>query len=143
MSCSGDSLRTCGGPNAISLYVSTKANAPPSDLVTSTVAIPSGWSTFGCMAEGKTGRALDGLSFSSDSMSVSTCVAYCAGKGFGYAGVEFGRECWCDDYLRNGAGAASTACTMPCSGAPGQVCGGASHLTLLTSPRADAQAPTL
>ncbi|CAM9651077.1 unnamed protein product, partial [Phaeothamnion confervicola] len=58
---------------------------------------------------------------------VTTCVSRCRAAGYPYAGLEYGGECWCgNSYNRYGE---STACTMPCSGLPRVVCGGADALS--------------
>lgn len=127
MPCSGDSRQTCGGPGAISLYISTRYNAASlnADLTSQTTLLPNGWSSVGCYREPSSGRALEGASTSSDTMTASQCLNYCSSKGYAFAGVEYGRECWCDDAIRRAASATGT-CDMPCSGAPQQTCGGES-----------------
>lgn len=44
----------------------------------------------GCYSEGSNGRALRGASDANDTMTVNSCVKYCLGKQFRYAGVEYG-----------------------------------------------------
>lgn len=41
-------------------------------------------------------RALTGYSFSNDQMTVGSCVSTCASKGYSMAGIEYGRECYCE-----------------------------------------------
>ena len=137
MSCSGDSGRKCGGPGSLSLFVSTGSSASglSSDYQSQSMTLPGSWTASGCIAEGKTGRALDGWSYTG-SLNIQTCLNYCQNKGFALAGLENGNECWCDNALRNGAGASSTACKTPCNGGPGQICGGPNALTLFTNPAA-------
>lgn len=132
MPCSGDPTQTCGGPNALSLYVSTKSNAAAlsADLTTQTTTLPTGWTSTGCYKEGITGRALDGWAYTSPALNTATCISYCRAKGFSMAGLEYGTECYCDDAFRNGAGATSSSCNMPCSGGPSENCGGESAFNL-------------
>nr|XP_031859690.1 uncharacterized protein CI109_004965 [Kwoniella shandongensis]KAA5526762.1 hypothetical protein CI109_004965 [Kwoniella shandongensis] len=136
MPCSGDSARTCGGSGALSIYVSTKSNAATlsSDLTTTTYTPPTGWSSIGCYAEGSTGRALDGYSYSTPALNSATCISYCRSKGYSMAGLEYGSECYCDNSFRNGAGATSKNCNMPCSGGPGENCGGPGALQVYSNP---------
>lgn len=63
----------------------------PSNVVAAAV-LPSGWAASGCMTEATTGRALLNATTSSSSMDTTTCVNYCATKGFRIAGVEYGME---------------------------------------------------
>lgn len=44
----------------------------------------------GCFREGSDGRALRNDSFADDGLLVNVCTKYCLGKGFQYAGVEYG-----------------------------------------------------
>ncbi|KAK0893473.1 hypothetical protein LTR02_012828 [Friedmanniomyces endolithicus] len=70
-------------------------------------------------------------------MTVSTCLAYCAqgynGATMQYAGLEYGRECYCGAYLSPFSTQltnASAHCIYACDGNGSQVCGGALALTL-------------
>lgn len=40
----------------------------------------------------------------------SVCTAFCSGRGFEYAGIEYGRECWCGAGFSNGGTGAIIAC---------------------------------
>jgi hypothetical protein len=87
MYCSGNSLQLCGGPNVLTLFVSTKSNAQglSSDYKTMTQSVPTGWAAAStpCVAEGTTGRALTG--------SWEKCTAYCASGNFPIAAIEVSR----------------------------------------------------
>lgn len=51
------------------------------------------------------------------------CVQVCGSAA--YAGLEYGRECWCSAYLNSQAvKLADAACGMRCSGDQTEVCGG-------------------
>ena len=140
MTCNGNSLQTCGGPSALSLFIQTSSlpSGISSDLTTITASLPSGWSaaSTSCVAEGSTGRALAASSFTSASMTVPMCLNYCQSKGYQYAGLEYSGECYCDSSLQSGASLSlgSKLCTMQCSGAPGTICGGPSALSLYQNP---------
>ena len=130
----------CGGAYALNLYISTGVNAAllTPNLQSSVVSLPSGWSAASspCINEASGGRALTGAFFAADSMSIATCLTYCGGKGFQYAGVEYGRECYCGNSLQNGASLTSTStnCQMPCFGNPSQSCGGTYAVQLYQNP---------
>ncbi|KAK4686692.1 hypothetical protein P7C73_g3429, partial [Tremellales sp. Uapishka_1] len=138
--CAGNSLEICGGYYALSLYVSTKSNAAAlsADLTAVSITLPSGWSTASatCIAEGSSGRALVGASYSSTNMTVPNCLNFCATKGLALAGVEYGKECYCGNALVNGASMATnlTSCGMVCSGDSTTNCGGYGALQLYTNP---------
>jgi hypothetical protein len=75
----------------------------------------------GCYRDAPT-RDLPIELWSSSTNSPAACVAACAKAGYAYAGVQYGRECWCGaTYGRYGA---ASNCHMPCSGASSQTCGG-------------------
>jgi hypothetical protein len=100
MPCGGNSKEICGGPSALSIYQgpasaaaattssSTAAASPTANYGNPT--LPSGWSTAGsgCIQE-VNGRALAGISESSASMTVPTCLNFCSSKGYKYAGLEY------------------------------------------------------
>lgn len=70
-------------------------------------------------------------------MTQTLCVQTCRDRGWAFAGVEYGRECYCGDrmnLLSNGGGgkgeqaASEGECDMLCSGDKGELCGGASRI---------------
>ncbi|KAG8767652.1 hypothetical protein FRC16_007300, partial [Serendipita sp. 398] len=93
------------------------------------------WELRGCIAESKTGRALEGAAIADQTeMNLRKCALACESKGYSIAGVEFGHECYCDNALRNGVQLqllANVTCGMPCTGNPYENCGGSSAITLL------------
>lgn len=56
--------------------------------ITITYASTPAASNLGCYAEATKGRALSLASQANNSMSISACIAFCAGKNAKYAGVE-------------------------------------------------------
>ncbi|KAJ5039083.1 uncharacterized protein L3040_006753 [Drepanopeziza brunnea f. sp. 'multigermtubi'] len=88
----------------------------------------SGFKYLGCYTEADN-RALAGASFPDDSNTVKKCAANCA--RFKYAGVEYGRECYCSDTLKSGSTAASeNECNMACGGNSLELCGGSVRLNV-------------
>lgn len=85
----------------------------------STRAIPGGWSSLGCVADGDA-RALSAYTFSSNSLTQESCIAGCAAAGYGYAGMEYHSQCFCADSFSDGFGTFtdSLQCNTPCSGMP-------------------------
>ncbi|TCD61199.1 hypothetical protein EIP91_008787 [Steccherinum ochraceum] len=98
----------------------------------------AGWSNIGCIAEGTSGRALTGAStVDATGMTVNKCAAFCAGKGFTYAGIEWSQECYCGNSLVNGASKNTVAdeqCSNACAGNQFETCGGPQRLTLIYNP---------
>lgn len=57
------------------------------------------------------------------------CFEACSAWGYAYAGVQYGKECFCGDAAPpDSARVDATACNYTCSGHPGEQCGG--YLTM-------------
>ncbi|KAK7459660.1 Cell wall integrity and stress response component 2 [Stygiomarasmius scandens] len=59
----------------------------------------------------------------SDANTGQQCLDQCHSLGYTWAGVEFGRECYCGNGLTPDYGS-STGCDMRCTGDESQICGG-------------------
>lgn len=56
-------------------------------------------------------------------MTVNQCLSFCGDDK--YAGLEYGRECWCADMLNSYATKLPDAsCSLTCTGDVTEVCGG-------------------
>ncbi|KAI4115242.1 MAG: hypothetical protein LQ345_004126 [Seirophora villosa] len=86
----------------------------------------------GCYTEGSSVRALKNLALASDTMTVGICLEKCS--DYQYAGIEYGRECWCDNTIDSTSTIAplESQCNKKCPGDQTQICGGSSRLTLYT-----------
>ncbi|HEX3985959.1 MAG TPA: Ig-like domain-containing protein [Acidobacteriaceae bacterium] len=91
---------------------------------------PAGTS-LGCYADNGN-RALNGYTFSSNSMTVEACVAACGSQGYTYAGAQSGNQCFCGNGAYSTLGA-STACTSQCSGNTSEICGGSYSNSVYTA----------
>ncbi|KAG0129679.1 hypothetical protein HOY82DRAFT_586064 [Tuber indicum] len=151
--CSGNGTQLCGGNGYFGggSYISLFADSDrynPGDPVSSTTTTgsptgsptptPTGgpidnpgnsnFSFAGCYTEATTGRALSVLT-GSDTMTVDTCLGIC--NSYEYAGLEYGRECWCGNTLASGAvPAPQTECRMKCAGNALEYCGAGNRLSL-------------
>ncbi|KAF8155387.1 hypothetical protein B0H34DRAFT_859808 [Crassisporium funariophilum] len=79
-------------------------------------------------------------------MTPAMCLDFCSNFTFpyGFAGVEFGQECWCDGVIQLTANLTdSSACNMPCKGDVTLVCGGASHISIYTDGTPSPKIPTV
>lgn len=78
-------------------------------------------------------RALAGGNMtSSHSMTIQTCLTQCSSSSPNnvFAGLEYGRECWCAPDLNSFANKLPDAnCTLPCAGNATEICGGALTIT--------------
>ncbi|CAG2244656.1 Plasminogen,Hepatocyte growth factor [Mytilus edulis] len=66
------------------------------------------------------------------SMTVQKCRQFCRKKGFKFAGVENGNECFCGDVLRKNKQRKEGDCKTPCSGNKQQICGGPWRISIYT-----------
>jgi len=58
-----------------------------------------------------------------DAMTPELCFASCGSTQ--YAGLEYGRECWCADYLSAlSVKLSESNCSVPCGGDNTTICGG-------------------
>ena len=163
MPCSGNAQQLCGGPDTLSLFVNpnlasnlnadlnaivggatsaaggaaTTASSAVSSAASAaaTVTAPSGWNTFGLVAEGTSGRALTGPSTSGGDMTLEKCAAFAAQNNMPLFGLEYGGECYTGQMLSNGAALSKvgTNSPMPCNGNQAQTCGGPSMLSLFAT----------
>ncbi|EJD47486.1 WSC-domain-containing protein [Auricularia subglabra TFB-10046 SS5] len=87
----------------------------------------SGWTTLGCASD-EGDRALPkGIDI--DNTTPTSCTAACAAAGYTFAGIEYGRECYCgNDFDTSRLGA--TRCNMPCEGDENALCGGGKRLAV-------------
>ncbi len=73
-------------------------------------------------SDGTAGRDLDGERLFPRGLTPQICVAECAERGYAFAGVQWGRSCYCGkSYGRYGE---SDACNSRCAGDSSQTCGG-------------------
>lgn len=107
-------------------------------------ALPAGWTSRGCYTDAAAGRTLLGAySVDAGGNSVDACTAKCNAAGFFYAGVEFGKECFCGNTLsNNGVPAPASDCNFACPGNAGQKCGAGNRLNIYAAPGAPPAPPT-
>lgn len=92
-------------------------SAPQTAHSLSERSLPSGWKYMGCIAEPSGSRLLTTKIAASPSMTQETCVSLCVGANYGYAGLEFGTECWCGNKPTAPVKVLPDAsCSTPCAG---------------------------
>ncbi|KAM0491044.1 hypothetical protein D7B24_002172 [Verticillium nonalfalfae] len=91
-------------PSAVASSSFVPSSAIPSSSTPTSTPSPSVypgndlWNYTGCYSEPSPGRLLPSqLLNDGDEMDIELCLDVCA--GYNYAGVEYGRECWCGDRL--------------------------------------------
>lgn len=138
----------CGGPDRLSVYqygngtIPSSSSAPTSTATDQTagasattttqsasptptnVALPDGWSYQGCWIDNANGRILSVQQPDSNSLTIQSCISKCSSFGYTVAGMQYSSQCFCDNFLRNGATNTSDSdCSMACAGNSGQKCG--------------------
>lgn len=76
----------------------------------------------GCYVDKDDKRTLRGHSSALSNNSPQNCANICGRAGFAYAGVEYGRECFCGDNISNES-APEEECNTVCPGDPSEKCG--------------------
>lgn len=141
MECSGKVTEYCGGPNYISIFqnVNATATSVPGSGPTSTAA----GVYVGCAVDNTNGgRALNGSSTTSTSMTLEVCRSYCDNLGYMYSGTEYSTECYCGNYFTQSSGlfangnallSSNSTCAMLCAGNRNETCGGPNRLSVFNS----------
>ncbi|KAI9462093.1 copper radical oxidase-like protein [Boletus coccyginus] len=146
MACAGNSSEYCGGPNRLNLYNNTASGSTSTGGgttggggtstgggTTSGSGVPGTWSYAACYVDNANGRVL-GNELDSSTTTVESCIAYCSSSNFTLAGIEYSTQCFCGNYLVNGAvQALESDCNMACGGNSTETCGGPNRLSVYTS----------
>ncbi|XP_071179098.1 zonadhesin-like isoform X1 [Mytilus edulis] len=90
----------------------------------------------GCYQDDST-RILHKQVLKDKGMTVEKCKQFCGIKGFKFAGVEYGYECFCGNVLRKDRKRKESDCKMPCSGNRRQTCGGPWRISIYTGTPSD------
>ncbi|NWX47932.1 WSCD2 protein, partial [Steatornis caripensis] len=84
----------------------------------------------GCYVDNTHWRTLRGVSFFDyKKMTVFRCQDNCAERGYLYAGLEFGAECYCGHKVQ-ASNASESECNMECKGERSNTCGGVNRLSI-------------
>lgn len=150
MPCNGASNEICGGASRLSIWSLIGAGIPPDPTnpgtptqsaspaePTSTgspAEIPEPWAYRGCYTEGSSGRAFLNQQPDSPALTIESCVEACIDRGYSVAGMEYAAQCFCDNFVRNGAALVDDSdCSMSCSGNSAQKCGAGNRLSVYSN----------
>lgn len=92
-----------------------------------------GFEYIGCGNDSTSQRTLSAASESTASMSVTSCINYCNGKGYTYAGMEYASQCYCGNDVASDRAPVTDVlgnCFSACSGNSAEFCGGSGALSL-------------
>ncbi|KAL6354487.1 hypothetical protein LRP88_11824 [Fusarium phalaenopsidis] len=149
--CPGDKTQYCGAGNRLQLYrnaalptttssttLSTRSSTTTTEAATPTVVAGNkNFTMYNCVSEPSNGRILPRQMLNDgDAMTIDACLEKC--WMFKYAGVEYGRECWCGDTLNWEGNTGATPgknvtmddCNFKCPGNSLSFCGAGSRMNL-------------
>ncbi|KAN0063950.1 hypothetical protein ACQY0O_003556 [Thecaphora frezii] len=116
---------------ASSTSTSTATSTTSSTAAASTV---DGVSAQGCFIDDSGARSLSVTAYQGNNTnSVAGCALTCRARGFRYSGVEYGSECYCDNFVLNKAasgGAGAMGCSYVCPGDKTSMCGGSGRINI-------------
>ncbi|KAF9009663.1 hypothetical protein BDQ17DRAFT_1076220 [Cyathus striatus] len=129
--CAGNANETCGGSNRLNVF---NSNGPVPQIVQS-VAGPANvgaWTYQGCFTDSVSARTLGVPVNVPVGVTPESCTAACMSLGnFVNAGVEVGRECWCDKTVNSPAQHVSDAdCRQICDADHAEYCGNQNRLAV-------------
>ncbi|KAI1814965.1 WSC-domain-containing protein [Poronia punctata] len=138
MECRGNNKQICGGSSRVSVFNNTKFISPGAAKTLDS------WEYQSCYMEPMGMRALPNLIAGNDRMTVEMCVQACQDNNYNYAGLEYGRECWCGTTVSNDLEDASDPncsmqCDMMCAGNERQICGGRATISIYRSKNANSK----
>ncbi|KAK5993286.1 WSC domain-containing protein [Cladobotryum mycophilum] len=100
-----------------------------------------GYTRVSCWSEGDGVRALNGIFYANDTLTLESCEDYC--KDYVYWGTEYGRECYCGNTLAKSSKEAPLEdCNMVCGGDASEYCGAGNRLELYSTTATQPPAPT-
>jgi hypothetical protein len=127
--CVSNSKQSCGGSNTMDVWATTQTGFI--DAFSAAAADSTGY--MGCWSDGSA-RTLNGTSFSTSSMTPSSCSANCLAQGFKVSGTESGNQCYCAATIKAGSRRlAESSCAAACTGDKSLICGGSWALAVKVS----------
>ncbi|ORY92817.1 hypothetical protein BCR35DRAFT_349137 [Leucosporidium creatinivorum] len=131
MTCNGDSTKTCGGPDALDVYLSTSVAAltQPS---TPNFATFGPWNYVNCYSDLVNNVRSLPNQLTNSNLTVEGCLNACTTAGAKVCAVSYGSECFSSKTTISSASTVLPAsrCGFPCKGNPLEWCGGSAALSV-------------
>ncbi len=113
----------------------TSTSTSTSSTAASTPTGAAPWTALGCYEDSTTARSLSLLAYKGQANStVGVCQTACKQRGYRFSGVEYGSECYCDNFMLNRASSIGSKpakeCSSVCAGASNSTCGGPSRIEI-------------
>ncbi|KAJ4155308.1 hypothetical protein LMH87_000562 [Akanthomyces muscarius] len=127
-------------------HTTTTTTTTPAPTSTSTLGpTPTAWRERGCYADSnKDARVMDKLvspEGGDAKLTLKTCEDGCYRKGYKFAGVENGNQCWCSSSIAGEWASDQNECNMPCAGDGKVICGGKERVFVYEAQYADPSRP--
>ncbi|KAK4614763.1 WSC domain-containing protein [Fulvia fulva] len=127
--------------SAIAISAQDTSIVYPTTAAPTATTVPSlnGYTFAGCwnetdrLTEGGGARALQGNTTASNTLTPSSCISFCASlkPATSFAGLEYGRECYCSNYLSPFTVELNASmCNFACNGNASEICGGEGTISL-------------
>ncbi|KXN82709.1 Putative fungistatic metabolite [Leucoagaricus sp. SymC.cos] len=126
VACSGNATELCGGPNRLDVFW----NGNPSPEIIQSID-NGAWVYQGCYTDSVSARTLINPVNVPLGVTATTCASACQSLGYAFAGVETGRECWCDNTINPPTQRVSdNDCRQICDADVQQYCGNGNRLAI-------------
>ena len=115
---------------------STSPSATPSIGPGTAHNLPAGWKYRGCYVDNAGGgRDFNNQQNDNQNLTIESCVSTCSSLGYSIAATEYGVQCFCDNFVRNGGALASSdsQCNKQCAGDSTEICGGGNLLSVYSN----------
>ncbi|KAG7086326.1 hypothetical protein E1B28_002289 [Marasmius oreades] len=146
--CVGNSSETCGGTGSIQIFTDGgESPVLPTEFGTDAGGFESEWSLTGCFADDPSSRVLAQPIVLPNGVTTGACIEGCLDAGFSMAGVEDGKECWCDGpstvlgLSPNATKVSDTDCRGVCVADHSQYCGNANRIAVYSMIEHDLSPP--
>ncbi|KAJ3197641.1 hypothetical protein HK101_002069 [Irineochytrium annulatum] len=128
---------TSAVPTSASTSASTATSITTTTLKTTSSSLATatatpGWTSLGCLYDGVKGNPRTFIKNIGSNLSVEGCQSLCLKSGYTLAGLEYGRECWCDvkfELPLASVQAPAADCNMLCNANKSEICGSGNRLS--------------
>ena len=104
------------------------------------LGLPAGWTVaMGCAVDNPSRVLANSIVTATPNNDPYGCVSSCISKGYQYAGIEYGNECYCGTGYAGGVApqaANVSECNMLCPGTYTWYCGGSWRMQIFKAPGA-------
>lgn len=118
-------------PSSSSSSGSTNTGGSPSSIsVRSSSGSTETWTYQGCYSDLTPNRNVRSLAHWGSGESSTLCANDCYSSGYSISGTEYGGQCFCGNTITSSTKEADSDCSMACSAASSETCGGPSRLSV-------------